>query len=160
MDKKSGQAIPLDFAFGLFIFMLLLVYFIIQWNLFANQFADLAVKGSLDQSTVDTAEMLVHSPGTPFNWTQAPLAAQSIGFAPRQNVLDWGKVAAFSSLSYANEKKLLGTDYDFLVLIETPDGARFATIGLDTSSTRAAEVTRVAILNDTTVWVKVKLYEQ
>ena len=155
----AGQAIPLDFAAGLFIFVLVLAYFLIQWDLFATRFAELATAGSMDSRAIDISEMLVHSPGQPENWTSEPLNAQSIGFARKQNLLDWNRVAAFSSLPYANAKQLLGTDHEFLVIIETPDGARYATIGHDENSTRAVEVVRMAILNETVVKVRVRLYE-
>ena len=158
-QKLTGQAIPLDFAAGLFIFLLALSYFFIQWDLFSAKFFDLATAGGMDTRAIDISEMLVHTGGQPENWTGAPLSAQSIGLASKDNLLDWNRVAAFSSMPYANAKQILGTDYDFLVIIETPDGARYATIGQDANSTRAVEVTRMAILNDTVVKVRVRLYE-
>ena len=155
----AGQAIPLDFAAGLFIFMLILVYFIIQWDLFSTRAAEKAEKSGLDSGAIELSEMLVHGGGSPQNWTDAPESAQAIGLASSQNVLDWNRVAAFESLPYANAKQVLGIDHDFLVVIETPDGARYATIGQDGNSTRAAEVTRIAVVNNTVVHVKVRLYE-
>lgn len=158
-EKLKAQAIPLDFAAGLFIFMLLLVYFIIQWDLFAGRFSDRAQKGDLDIGAIAAAEMLVHTGGQPENWTSAPNQTRSIGLASRQNVLDWERVSAFASLPYANAREALGTDHDFLVVIETPEGARFATIGLQNNSTRAVEVARIAIVNNTMVHVKVRFYD-
>lgn len=155
----AGQAIPLDFAAGLFIFVLLLAYFMIQWDLFATRFAERAQKGDLDAGAIAAAEMLVHTGGQPENWTDAPLAVKSIGLASGQNVLDWEKIAAFASLPYANAREALGTDHDFLVVIETPEGARFATIGQNNNSTRAVEVARIAIVNNTMVHVKVRYYD-
>ena len=156
---KKGQAIPLDFAAGLFIFMLLVAYFLIQWDLFSTRFAEKAEKSGLDSGAIEISEMLVHGGGSPQNWTDAPELAQSIGFASSQNVIDWNRVAAFESLPYANAKQVLGIDREFLVVIETPDGARYATIGQDGNSTRAAEVVRIAVVNNTVVHVKVRLYE-
>lgn len=158
-EKQKAQAIPLDLMSGLFIFVLLLTYFIIQWDLFTTRFAERAEKGNLDLAAITISEMLVHTPGEPSNWTQSPLLVKSMGLAPRQNLLDWERVAAFSSLPYANAREALGTDHDFLVVIETPDGARFATIGQDGNSTRAVEVTRIGVLNDTVVQVKVRAYD-
>lgn len=155
----AGQAIPLDFAAGLFIFLLVIAYFLIQWDLFTSKFVEFSISGGMDTRVIDISEMLVHTGGQPENWTNAPLSAQSIGLASKQNLLDWNRVAAFSAMPYANAKQILGTDYDFLVIIETPEGARYATIGLDENSTRAAEVTRVAVLNDTIVRVRVRLYD-
>jgi len=157
--KQKAQTIPLDFMSGFFIFLLLVAYFLIQWDLFSSRFAERAQRGDLGLGAITISEMLVHTPGEPENWTQAPLSVKSVGLAQRQNLLDWNKVAAFSSLPYANAREALGTDHDFLVVIETPDGVRFASIGQDGNSTHAAEVTRVAVLNDTIVQVKVRLYD-
>jgi hypothetical protein len=98
--------------------------------------------------------------GYPGNWTLAPLTAQSVGFASKPNEIEWGKVAAFSEMPYANQKIALGTDKEFLIKIEQTDGARLATIGQETAnSTRVVEVTRLAMMNGNIVNVRVQVYE-
>lgn len=154
-----GQAIPLDFMSGMFIFMVTLAYFIILWNLFSMRYIEHADSLDMESHAISIAESLVSSPGTPFNWTESPLSAQSIGIASRPNYLDPYRIAALESLPYANAKRLLGTDYGFLIKIESGEGARYATVGQEPSNTtRSVEVTRVASYQGSAAFVRVQLY--
>jgi hypothetical protein len=160
-SNSRGQAIPLDFMAGLFIFIVLLSYFMLLWNMFTTQYADHADSGSSETEAIAVAEQLVSSTGTPFNWTLNPLTAQSIGFASRPNQLDPARVAAFGAVPYANAKQLLGIDRDFQVKIETPAGARYATFGQQAGNgtNRSVEVTRIATYNGQAVNVRVQVYD-
>lgn len=155
-----GQAVPLDFMSGLFIFMVLLVYFVILWDMFSMRYIERANSLDMESHAISIAESLVSSPGQPFNWTESPLAAQSLGIASRPNCLDPYRISALQSLPYANAKRLLGTDYDFLVKIESDEGARYATLGQEPgNTTRIVEVSRVASYQGSTAIVRVQLYE-
>jgi len=157
---SKGQAVPLDFVAGLFIFMVLLAYFVIIWDIYSTRYIEHGEGGNLETHAISIAETLVSSPGHPFNWTLAPLEAQSAGLASRPNRLDTYRIAALESMPYAYAKRLLGTDSDFLIKIESPEGARYSTIGHEAvNSTRIVEVTRIATYNGAPAFVKVQLYE-
>lgn len=159
-NRARGQAIPLDFMSGMFIFMVTLTYFIVLWNIFSMRYVEHADALDMESHAISIAESLVSSPGTPFNWTESPLSAQSIGIASRPNYLDPYRISALESLPYANAKRLLGTDYDFLIKIDSGEGARYATVGQEPSNTtRIVEVTRAASYQGSTAFVRVQLYE-
>ena len=157
---SRGQSVPLDFMAGLFIFMVLLVYFVILWDIYSTRYMEQGERGNIETHAISIAENLVSSTGSPFNWTVSPLAAQSIGLAFRPNQLDPYRIAALEGLPYANAKRLLGTDYDFLIKIESQEGARYSTIGQEPgNTTRTVEVTRIATYNGAPAFVRVQLYE-
>ena len=155
-----GQAIPLDFMAGLFIFLVLLAYFIVLWDIFSTSYIEHAESNRLESRAIGIAGQLVSSSGQPFNWTSAPLSAQSIGLASKPYQLDPYRISALSSLPYANAKLLLGTDRDFFIKIETPEGARIATLGVEPgNTTRSVEVSRLGSYNGQPMFVRVRLYE-
>ena len=162
--SKAGQAIPLDFMAGVFVFLVMLAYFLILWDIFAVRFVEHAQTIDDELAAISVADRLVLSGGYPTNWTLEPLSAQSIGLASRPHELDPYRVSALSSMangSYASVKSALGIDRNFQVKIEAADdGARLATIGQEpANATRVVEVTRLAMLNGEIVNVRVQVYE-
>lgn len=156
---SKGQAVPIDFMAGLFIFLIILAYFLVQWSIYSNRYLEQTQMRDTETSAIRLANQLVTSGGQPYNWTFAPLAAQSIGIAKKPNELDSYKVSALAALPYANAKQLLGMDQDFWVRIESPEGAIQETIGIQPeNSARAVEVTRVAVMDGDIVDVRVQVY--
>ena len=157
----KAQANPVDFMAGVFIFMVVFAYFMILWSIFSSRYAERTEALDCELSSIAIADHLVNSGGYPANWTAAPLGAQSVGFANRPNELDWARISSFASLPYASQKQLLGTAHDFLIRIDSPDGASYAQIGqAPNSSARLSEVTRLAMLNGTIVDLRVRIYER
>jgi hypothetical protein len=157
----KGQVNPIDFMAAVFIFMVLFGYFMILWNMFSMRYGERSEILDCELGSISIADYLVNSRGYPINWTSAPLEARSIGFANKPNELDWSKVSSFASMNYSNQKKLLGTDNDFLIKIESSDGASYAQIGRPEGNqtyTCSIEVTRLAMLNGTIVNLRVKVY--
>ena len=145
---------------GLFIFLLVLAYFLIFWDSLSEHYISYTEARSNELDAITLADRLVMSGGQPLNWTQSPLSAKSIGLAKMPGELDSYRVDALSSLPYANAKYLLGLDGDFLIKIDAQDGAVLALIGQQPgNTTRAIEVTRVALYNGNMVNVRVQLYE-
>ncbi len=160
LAEKKGQAVPIDFIVGLFIFLVLLAYFFILWDIYSIRYFETAKSRDRDIASLSITDALVNSPGHPENWAQDPLNAQAIGLCSRPNELSSEKIAAFSSIPYANAKQMLGIDEEFFVKIETSEGARYASIGVEANnSSTILEVSRVALLNNTIVNVRVQLYE-
>ncbi|MEM2138245.1 MAG: hypothetical protein QW568_04110 [Candidatus Anstonellaceae archaeon] len=158
--SQRAQAIPLDLMMGVFVFVVMAAYFFILWDIFSLRFVEHAQTIDDELVAISVADRLVGFGGYPSNWTQAPLTAQSVGFASKQNEIEWSKVAAFAGMPYASQKIALGADKDFLIKIEQTDGARLVTIGQETTNaTRVAEVTRLAMMNGSIVNVRVQVYE-
>ncbi len=162
----KAQANPIDFMAAVFIFMVVFGYFMILWNIFSLRYAERAETLDCELSSIAIADHLVNFGGYGDNWTTAPQSAQSVGFANRPNELDWARISSFASLPYASQKQLLGTAHDFLIRIESPDGASYVRIGQDwsgqaqNSSARSSEVTRLAMFNGTIVDLRVRIYEK
>jgi hypothetical protein len=154
-----GQAVQVDFMAGLFVFLLVLLYFIVMWDLFTSVYLSQVATRDSDVEAVVLANQLVSFSGTPDNWTVAPYNASSIGLVSTSGILDSGRMSALSSLPYANAKEILGVDGDFWARVETMGGARIWWVGEEGNSTQASEATRVAILNGSTVYVRVRTYE-
>lgn len=162
----KAQANPIDFMAAVFIFLVIFGYFMILWNIFSSRYSESAAALDCELSSIAIADRLVNSGGYGDNWTAAPLSARSIGFANRPNELDWARISSFASLPYADQKQLLGTAHDFLINIESSDGASYIQIGqagtsqAPNGSVRSAEVTRLAMLNGTIVDLRVRIYER
>ncbi len=158
MASMKAQAISLDLVAGLAIMLLLLSYYFVLWDTFTEQYDAAFRKDSADVALISISDQLVSSPGCPENWTLDPDNAPCIGLASTPNVLDREKVDAFSNLSYAYAKRAFGLDQDFLVRIESLDGARYSEVGAESNSTLVSEVSRLAVLDGQTVRVKVRVY--
>ena len=157
---KRGQSVPMDFVAGLFIFLVMLAYFLMLWDSYSQRYISAASSIDMETTAIGIADQLVSTGGSPNNWTADPLSAQSIGLAWRQNELDPYRLASLSSLPYTNAKRILGVGREFAIKIETLDGGRLATIGNEAyNSSKAIEVTRVAMMNGSAVNVKVQVYE-
>lgn len=157
---RKGQGVPLDFVAGLFIFLVMLAYFLVLWDSYSGRYLEHASSIDMETTAIGIADQLVSTGGSPSNWTAAPLSAQSIGLAWRQNELDPYRLSALASLPYANAKQILGAGREIAIKIETLDGGRLATVGNEpASSSKAVEVTRVAMMNGSAVFVKVQTYE-
>jgi hypothetical protein len=156
---SRGQAVSLDFICGLFIFLILIAYLLVTWDNMAEQYAGYVKNRGMELKAISLANQLVSSPGQPFNWTAAPQGAKSIGLAKKPNELDPYRVSALGSLPYADAKRLLGIESDFAVRIEAQGGAVLAAIGQMENSTRAVEVTRLALYEGEAASLKVRLYE-
>lgn len=156
---RKAQANPVDFMAAVFIFMVVFGYFMILWNIFSLRYAERTETLDCELSSIAIADRLVSFGGYPANWTAAPLDAQSIGFADRPNELDWARISSFASLPYDSQKQLLGTSRDFLIKIDSPDGASYMQVGrAQNSSASSSEVTRLAVLNGTIVDLRVRVY--
>jgi hypothetical protein len=158
--RFRGQAVPIDFMAGLFIFLVLLAYFLIQWSIYSSRYLEQTQMRNTETAAIRLAEQLVSSPGQPYNWTAAPLSAQSIGIARKQNELDPYKISTLAALPYANAKQLLGMGRNFWIRIDGNNGTGYPAIGQQPeSSTMAVEVTRIAVVDGKTVKVRVQVYE-
>jgi hypothetical protein len=153
----------MDFVAGLFIFIFMLAYFLVLWDSYSGRYVATASSIDMETTAMGIADQLVSTGGSPANWTASPLTAQSIGLAWRQNELDPYRLSALSSLPYANAKEILGVGREFMIKVETLDNGRLATYPANGTgaynSSKAVEVTRMAMMNGSAVNVKVQVYE-
>lgn len=154
----KGQSVSLDLMFGVFISIMLFTYLIIVMSELSDRYIGNGTMSSIELAAISMSNMLVESGGFPFNWTGNVSEAKSIGFAQRPGVLDIAKIKALESAGYAQAKKALNVDYDFMLRVEEVDGYGYAAIGMESNSTQVVEVSRAAVLNGKHVFVKVRVY--
>lgn len=155
----KAQANPIDFMAAVFIFMVVFALFMILWNMFSMRYAERAKMIDCELTAISIADRLVNSGGYGANWTNAPLDAKSIGFANRPNELDWTRISSFASLNYSEQKRLLGTDRDFMIIVDRSDGASYIQIGQESENAeQLVEVKRLAMLNGKIVNLRVRVY--
>jgi hypothetical protein len=172
LASLKGQSLPLDFMAALFIFMLMLAYFFVMWDIFFDNYSAHSERVERELSAITLADQLAGSAGSPENWTDAPQAAASIGLAIRPGELDSHKLCALfgtqynhanctlPGLEYAYAKQVFGVDKDFFVKVESPGGVLYATLGeQQETASRAIEVTRIATLEGSAVFVRVQVYD-
>ncbi len=155
-----GQSIILDYMAGVFIFIIMLSIFMVAWDLYSSRYSQADGRMQMDSIALSASESLMQSQGEPANWTIDPQNAKRIGFVSRQNTLDWTRINAFSSLSYADQKTKLGIDSDFVIRIDSYEGARLATIGVEpNSTTTAVEISRFGILDGRQAKLRLMVYD-
>ena len=168
----KGQSLPLDFMIALFIFLALLAYFLVVWDIFSENYTSRSGRVSRELSAIMLSDQLVDYTGSPENWTGSPENATSIGLAIRPGVLDSHKLCALfgqnytyancnqTGLQYGYAKSIFGIDKDFFVKVESPGGMLYAILGEQPeNASRAAEVTRIAMLDGNVVFVRVQVYD-
>ena len=160
LPARRRQAQPIAFMLGTFLFLLIFAYFMILWQNFLESYDSHVSRADSSLSAIVIADQLASHTGSPEGWTESPENASSIGLASSQGKLDSHKLAAFSTMPYAFLKRALGTDKNFIVKVESGTGELYALAGQQpANTTRAVEVTRAAMLNNTVVFVRVQVYE-
>jgi hypothetical protein len=157
---RKAQALPVDFMFAMTLFVLLLAYFMVIWDIFLESFDSHSSRVDFELSAITISDQLVSHTGSPENWTGSPENASSIGLASRAGELDPHKLSALSAMPYAYLKQSLGMDRNFFIKVDDLSGVQYAISGQQPgNTTRSVEVTRAAILNNTAVFVRVQVYE-
>ncbi len=159
MASLKAQAFSLDLIAAYAISLLTLAYFIILWGSLVSAQTRAGVREEIDLAALSVSDILVASPGYPEDWPMDPENAGSLGLAATPNVLAPYKVAAFSAMEYAYVKQGLGVTRDVFIRIESPEGVRYATAGIQPNATLASsEVRRLALMNGAPVVVRVQVY--
>jgi hypothetical protein len=157
---------------ALFIFLVLLVYFLVVWDIFSDNYSSHNERVARELSSITLSDQLSGHTGSPENWTLSPENAASIGLAIRPGELDSHKLCALfgtqyvhdgcnqTGLAYGYAKAIFGMDKDFFIKVESPGGVLFATMGEQSgNASRAAEVTRIAMLEGSAVFLRVQVYD-
>lgn len=155
-----GQSLIIDYMAGAFLFLVMFAFFFAIWGIYANMYFSAQARMELDSTVLAVSQSLLSSGGEPWNWTADPPSAKRIGIASRQNVLDRTGIDALESLPYAQQKIKLGIDRDFVIRIDSMEGARLATIGSEpNSTTRSVEISRFATLDGKPVTLRLMAYD-
>jgi hypothetical protein len=157
---------------ALFIFLVLMAYFFVIWDIFSENYSSRSARADREMSAILLSDQLAGHTGTPENWTESPQDASSIGLASRPGELDSHKLCALfgpncyygscslPGLQYAYAKQIFGLDKDFYIKVESPGGVLYAAMGdQPQNATRAAEVTRIAMLDGNAVFLRVQSYD-
>ena len=65
MASKKGQSLPLDFIAALFIFLVLMAYFFVIWDIFSENYSSRSARADREMSAILLSDQLAGHTGTP-----------------------------------------------------------------------------------------------
>lgn len=102
--KSNGQTFMPDFMASIVVFGLVLAVFLSSWTSVISDQRELGKEISID--TADrTSTFLVSTPGYPENWNSDNV--EIVGFAQKENVLDYDRIREFGKIDYSNQTTLM-----------------------------------------------------
>lgn len=158
--SKKGQAISIDFAIAVSIFIIILLYHTTAWAEYSGGYYSLRARNGFEYSAISISQSLLKTPGIPANWEQNASGASSLGLAYQENVISPEKLANFTALNYNLSRSLLGIpDNYYLEVKRRNDSLLVASAGKNATNKTVSSVQRVALYNNEFVDVLVKVYE-
>ncbi len=139
--NNKGQFFSPDLLIAISIFLVILGFFFYSSNSVFSQIDFFEIKKDADEVSHSTMNILVYSPGVPFNWEEKSLADTNLfGLALNRNVISQEKlVALITDLnnSYSQTKSKLGFGrYDFKLQLLDLNGSVLYTSYLDSNNTK------------------------
>ncbi|MFB6208501.1 MAG: hypothetical protein ABEJ69_04060 [Candidatus Nanohaloarchaea archaeon] len=114
-SRGKGQVFEPDFLASLAIFTLIIGMFLVPWNTIVSSQTRFDVEKEMKEDAIRTTTFMVSTPGYPEDWDANSVRIP--GFASEDNVLDSEKLAAFDSLSYQKQRRLLRAQNFYLELV-------------------------------------------
>jgi len=100
LKTSKGQAVIIDFALGFFLFVLIWVFLIIQFEEKLSDTIDISTNETMKIRTENALEVLVKSRGSPENWEQLTINdLNAPGLAKADRELSQQKLIAFQNLN-------------------------------------------------------------
>lgn len=156
---SRGQTNAIDAVLAIVIFAIIIAVFLSFWANGTSSVKGMLQKNRLEYAALAVSDMLVKSPGLPFDWEKNVSSVQEIGLASGENALSREKLSAFANVSYADAKKLLGVDSDFFFYVEDRNGSRIYEAGSGAIGRKTSvSLTRFAILDGKEVRVRLDVY--
>ncbi len=106
----------------------------------------------MESFAVTFSDNLLKSSGVPYNWNSTNFS--TIGLVSSQNILVPSKVSNFTNMSYDLLKQTFGIDYEFYFYVENLNGSRYYDIGNYTFGQQVVSLTRLGLLNNEKVRVR------
>jgi len=113
LKTSKGQAVIIDFALGFFLFVLIWVFLIIQFEEKLSDTIDISTNETMKIRTENALEVLVKSRGSPENWEQLTINdLNAPGLAKADRELSQQKLIAFQNLNadYNQLKTTMGLE--------------------------------------------------
>lgn len=126
-SESKAQAVLLDLAFGIFVFVLLFAFLYSQWQ---NSLSSALSEQDLDElhsRGFMAVDSLVSSKGIPSNWhLLSDGNVNSLGLAKKRNVIDEARLSRFLTLDYEfARRKLALSSFDFFFHFYNAQGVDF-----------------------------------
>jgi hypothetical protein len=163
--NEKGQISTIDLTIAFIIMIAILLSVMEVWNTIITHINQFYHKRTIHRKALDAAEMLVNTPGMPYDWQNLgevnSSTVDSIGFAARDNVLDYLKLEKTSSIDYGELKKILGLNKEEarITVIDVMNSSRpvLFEYGLPANGTSVV-AGRYGLLNGSIVEARVELY--
>lgn len=159
-QTAKGQVSSFDLIMSAIILILLVGYLVSSWNVQARAAISEASRDRYGNAGLSALNFMVNSRGIPENWTASDSSPETIGLASRPGVLDRGRLSNFSSMNYSAAKASLGLQEDFYFFVENATtNATLYSAGWDNATEVAYSFTRYAVLDNSPVRVRMRIYE-
>lgn len=149
-----------DYIIGASVFVLVLGGCNIMWDKTAARVADDFRMEELTASAMRASGALVRSPGVPEDWERNATHAKAVGFAGSGGALSGQKLSAAEAMGDDELRWRLGVGAHRLrIRVSDSSGSTLMSAGAPPSDGYAANVRRVAVLDNRTVMVDVTVWD-
>lgn len=158
--NKRGQVFASDLFVSMMIFLVLFGLCIMAWQNTSNRMTERAVMRELNTASIQAAEILAKTEGTPRDWATDANNTITLGLLEHDTVSD-GKLEALAELDYASLRSLVGAgNYDIYVGLRDLDDEITYACGRETAGEYAATARKLVKTRDgykvleVTVWTE------
>jgi hypothetical protein len=138
--RRRGQVVGFDLMIAVAIFMLISIFLVFTWVEYNHKIDQRVEYNDMIATGLQTTNILVKSPGYPWNWNTTDV--EFIGLVDEDRQISQAKLDQFLNMSYADLRNKLKTGpYDFYFNLEKTDGEN-VTLGLTPSGERQFRLER------------------
>ncbi len=150
--SHKAQSSSIDLLVSFLVFIIVFIFILQFWSVSIKSTQSNTRRTDMESFAVSFSDNLLKSNGVPYNWNNTNF--NTIGLVSSQNILIPSKVSNFTSMSYDTLKQTFGIDYEFYFYVENLNGSRYYQIGNYTFGPQAVSLTRLALLNNEKVRVR------
>jgi hypothetical protein len=152
----KAQFFSYDFMIGVFLIVLASGFWFWSWERYIVETRRRRTWQEMELVASDLSDLIIRIPGVPANWNSSNV--EVIGLADEPQVLNSSKLAEFAKLSYADVTSIWGIPYNFHFNLTYPNGTLIQEKGLVPAGDYASVSKRIALLNQSEVFVYVTLW--
>ncbi len=119
---KRGQLSTIDLIGSIAIYVILLIFIIVYWNLYEKRFDANINEEEMAVSAIKISDFLVENSGFPTNWNNSNV--QIIGLVSKDRILETRKLQSFINTTYNKTRNLWNIEnYQYHLRITDLNGA-------------------------------------
>ena len=147
-SHRQGQLVSLDLVLSMAAFFLVCLFLFSLWNLYLNRLQENMQTEEVELLAFQISNMLMGSPGVPFNWEKNPAMVQTPGLAVERGIVDADKIDAFFNISYNETKRLWNIErYEFQFKMLNEQGTLMQSRGPELNHSTVIALSRWALVD-------------